>query len=67
MSYAERSGRHEPGEEGADRQVDVRAVVEQQDGGVECTLYPNDADRVALMSRWITAGEGSFVALSEMR
>lgn len=62
MSYAGWSER----DESVDEQFDVCAVIERHDVDVECTLYPSDATGVDLMSRWITAGEGSFVSLAEM-
>lgn len=68
MSSAERSGRAESGDdEPADRDVGIQAVVERRDAGTQCTLHPTDAEGVELMSRWMTADEGSFVALTEMR
>lgn len=45
---------------------DVCAIIEAG-AETECTLYPDGVDGVALMTHWLTAGEGSFVALSEMR
>ncbi|UPW01416.1 hypothetical protein M0R88_04765 [Halorussus gelatinilyticus] len=52
----------------SDRPADLRAVVEERDDRPdECTLYPPDADDEALVAEWITAEEGSFVDLDEMR
>lgn len=46
--------------------LEVRLAV-YDDAPDECTLAPRDAEGVELMSRWITAAEGSFVAVEEMR
>jgi hypothetical protein len=32
-----------------------------------CTLYPSDATGVELMSTWVSADAGSYVAVAEMR
>jgi hypothetical protein len=45
----------------------VIAVVEEYDDGPdECTIYP-DGDTRRLLTEWISAEEGSFVSLDEMR
>ncbi|MFB6120507.1 MAG: hypothetical protein ABEJ68_05255 [Halobacteriaceae archaeon] len=43
------------------------AVAEYPDAPDECTIYPADATDEALMTTWISAEEGSFVDLDEMR
>ncbi|UPV75367.1 hypothetical protein M0R89_04695 [Halorussus limi] len=48
--------------------ADLRAVVEERDDGPdECTIYPPAADDEALVTEWITAEAGSYVALREIR
>jgi hypothetical protein len=48
--------------------ADYRAeIVEYDDAPDECTIYPADAQEWELMTRWITAREGSYVDLEEMR
>lgn len=45
-----------------------RAVVEEYDNrSNQCTIYPRETAGVERMSTWITAREGSYVALEEMR
>lgn len=45
----------------------VIAVVEEYDDGPdECTIYP-DGDNRRLLTEWVSAEEGSFVSLDEMR
>lgn len=39
----------------------------QDDGTVECTIYPADAPAGERTTRWITAEEGSYVGLGGMR
>lgn len=47
---------------------DVRAeVVERDDGLDELTVSPADAEGFDRMTTWITAREGSYVSLGEMR
>lgn len=41
-------------------------IVEGDDGGVECTIYPEDCDEVEILTNWITGSEGDFVSLAEM-
>ena len=51
-----------------DRAADLVAiVVEYEVGPDECTLYPCGASDEALVTEWITAEAGSYVALDEMR
>ncbi|USZ67239.1 hypothetical protein NGM10_10910 [Halorussus salilacus] len=66
----------DPRAEGPDRlsagperdDADLTAVVVEYDlGPDECTVYPRKADDQTLMTEWITAEEGSYVALDEMR
>lgn len=42
-------------------------VVGSSERGAECTIYPADAEGMDLMTRWITASEGSFVSLQDVR
>jgi len=50
-----------PGEE-------LHAVTVEKDGRPdECTLYPRGTTGLDRMSSWITAEEGSFVALDAVR
>lgn len=42
-------------------------VVEYDSQPDECTIYPKGASDEALMTEWITAEQGSYVALEEMR
>jgi hypothetical protein len=44
----------------------VAEVVETPDGD-QCTIYPVHADEMELVTTWISAGEGSYVALQAMR
>lgn len=46
---------------------DLAHRIEEYSGGAECTLYPTACEADALMTRWMTAEEGSFVDLTEMR
>lgn len=41
--------------------------VEFYEGGDECTVFPADADDEALITTWMTADEGSFVPLDDLR
>ena len=51
-----------------DRPDDLAAiVVECEVGPDECTLYPRGASDEALVTEWITAEAGSYVALAAMR
>lgn len=45
----------------------VAEVVSDDAQRSECTLFPADAEGLDLMTRWITAGEGSFVSLEDVR
>jgi hypothetical protein len=51
----------------ADAEGVVAVVAETADGDEECTLFPADADEAELPTTWLSAEQGSFVALSEMR
>lgn len=42
------------------------AIVESEDGP-ECTIYPEACDRDEIVTRWVTAGEGSFVSIADVR
>lgn len=44
----------------------VAEVVETRDGR-QCTIYPTDVSEEDLVTTWVTAEEGAFVALDEMR
>lgn len=37
------------------------------DGTIECTIYPTEAPDGRRTTTWITAEEGSYVALDEVR
>lgn len=41
--------------------------IESYADGDECTVFPADADDETLTTTWITADEGSFVALEDLR
>lgn len=48
--------------------VELRAdVTRRATEPDECTIWPHDASGNALLTEWVTAEEGSFVALEEMR
>ena len=53
------------GDVGTDDGLVARVV--HYDTGVELTLFPPAASGVDLMTRWVTAEEGSWVRLDEMR
>ncbi|QIB76005.1 transcriptional regulator [Halogeometricum borinquense] len=42
-------------------------IVESQDRPAECTIFPPNVSEFELLSTWITAKEGSFVSLRDMR
>ncbi|MFB6135530.1 MAG: hypothetical protein ABEJ04_02100 [Halobacteriaceae archaeon] len=44
----------------------VADVVEYEGEPDECTLYPLDATDETVVTTWISAREGGFVALDEM-
>lgn len=46
---------------------DLAHRIEEYADGAECTLYPASCDGEALLTRWMTASEGSFVDLEGMR
>jgi|GEM_PF-594572 len=51
-----------------DRPVPLAAeIVVARDGPAECTLFPPEATDLELMTNWITAREGSFCSLEDMR
>lgn len=45
----------------------VAEVVAADAQGSECTIYPAHAEGLDLMTRWITASDGSFVGLDQVR
>ena len=45
----------------------VAEVVVSRTGSAECTIYPRELPEAARLTTWITAEEGSFVPLDEMR
>jgi hypothetical protein len=48
--------------------IDYRAVVEEYDDAPdECTIFPRSAKAESVTTEWITAREGSFVALADVR
>lgn len=64
----------DPADEGRTRTISEHdrpgldaAVVHHDDGRAECTIYPIDADETEIVTTWITADDGAFVALDEMR
>jgi hypothetical protein len=62
------TGDDREGTDGSGRTEDglVGRVVHYETGD-ELTLFPAAANDVSLMSRWLTADEGSWVELAEMR
>lgn len=52
---------------GDDPPILAAEVVVSRGRPAECTIYPFDAPDFELVTQWITAGEGSFVSLDEMR
>lgn len=47
---------------------DIQSVDARiDDGDAACTLYPSDANGVELMSTWVSADAGSYVAVADMR
>ena len=59
--------RHSGTYEGETERGDLAHRIEEYADGEECTLFPAACDEQALMTRWITAGEGDFVDLADMR
>ncbi|MFP4530483.1 MAG: hypothetical protein ACLFNC_04245 [Halodesulfurarchaeum sp.] len=59
--------RHSGTYEGDSERGDLAHRIEDYAGGAECTLYPTSCDENALMTRWMTAEEGAFVDLADMR
>jgi hypothetical protein len=54
------------GQPGAE-DVLVAEVVASRTGSAECTIYPRELPEAARLTTWITAEDGSFVPLDEMR
>lgn len=47
--------------------LDCRSVVETcENGHDECTIFPIDSEEPLGTTEWITAREGSYVAIEEM-
>lgn len=42
------------------------AIVESEHGP-ECTIYPEPCEPDEIVTRWLTAGEDSYVALADVR
>lgn len=42
-------------------------TVENEDAPDACTMYPRECSEAEMATHWITALEGSFVSLEEMR
>jgi len=63
---SETSSRLAPEEQTPDGGLE-HAVVENGADAMECTLYPRDCAEEALVTRWLTAQEGSYVSLDGMR
>ena len=42
-------------------------VVPDDDGSRECTIFPVDVTEEDLVTTWVSAEAGSYVALAEMR
>lgn len=55
-----------PAVEGESR-GDLAHRVEHVEDGTTCTLFPAECADADLMTNWITAKDGSFVSLAEMR
>lgn len=65
---ADRDGDGSAGENATDEGRELAAqVVVSGDGPAECTIYPADTSGIELMTTWITAEEGSFVGLDDVR
>ena len=45
----------------------VARIETYDDAPDECTLYPADATSAELPTTWLSAKEGSYVSLAEMR
>lgn len=50
-----------------DRPTLAAEIVVSRGEPAECTIFPLDASDFERVTRWITASEGSFVGLDEMR
>ncbi len=47
---------------------DIEFIVESDDNGHDqCTLYPREASEEEILASWITAQEGSYVSLADVR
>jgi hypothetical protein len=53
--------------EGSTLEPFASVVVTYDDAPDECTIYPTDVDEDELVTRWISAEEGSYVRLEGMR
>lgn len=42
------------------------AIVESEHGP-ECTIYPEACDADEIVTQWVTACEGSFVSIADVR
>ena len=45
----------------------IEFVIESPAGGERCSLYPRDVPNERRLREWITAEEGSYVDVSEVR
>jgi hypothetical protein len=43
------------------------AIVENETGLAECTIFPRDCDDTTIRTHWLTAAGDSFVALETVR
>lgn len=43
------------------------AVVENEEGVPECTIFPQDCDEDEILTRWVTATDDAFVSLETVR
>lgn len=48
-------------------EFDLACRVEEQDDGVECTVYPADADEETLVTTWLTAADDAFIDVETVR
>lgn len=64
----DRRQRDEPSSSACDReQVLVAKIVVSATDPAECTIFPRDVAEGDRLTTWLSAREGSFVALAEMR
>ncbi len=55
-------------EHSTDAAIDLEHVtVENEDAPDACTMYPRKCSEAEMPTHWITALEGSFVSVAEMR